>query len=190
MGPIGIHCIRKTLQFGRLSGLFSGLGAAVADLMYGIIAAFGLTFISNVLLAGQFWFRLIGGIFLIYLGVKTFIYKTKIEAGKKVNQTSLMKDFMTTFFLTVTNPMTILAFIAIFAGLGLSQDGNNSIPLVLGVFLGSALWWLMLCEFVTLFRKRIEEKMMRWINRIAGFIIFGFGIAALVTAFYQFKTSH
>lgn len=85
VGPIGIHCIRKTFQFGRLSGLFSGLEAAVADLMYGIIAAFGFTFISNVLLAGQFWFRLIGGIFLIYLGVKTFIYKTKIEAGKKVN---------------------------------------------------------------------------------------------------------
>ncbi len=184
VGPIGIHCIRKTLQFGRLSGLFSGLGAAVADLMYGMIAAFGVTFISNALLAGQFWLRVVGGIFLIYLGVKTFVYKTKIEAGKKVYRTSLMRDFMTTFFLTATNPMTILSFIAIFGGLGLSQDGNHSLPLVLGVFCGSALWWLILCEFVTLFRKKIEEKMMRWMNRIAGLIIFGFGIASLATALF------
>ena len=75
VGPIGILCIRRTLQFGRFSGLFSGLGAAAADVVYAVIAAFGLTFISNFLIAGQFWFQLIGGFFLIYLGWKTFFGK-------------------------------------------------------------------------------------------------------------------
>ncbi len=183
VGPIGIHCIRKTLSFGRLSGLVSGLGAAAADLIYGIIAAFGLNFISNALVAGQFWLKLIGGLFLLYLGIKTFLSKTKVESEKKMSRGTLLKDFVTTFFLTITNPMTILSFIAIFAGLGLSQGGGNSTLLVLGVFLGSALWWLLLCEFVTLFRKRIEQKIMLWINRVAGLIIFAFGVAALITVF-------
>lgn len=182
VGPIGIHCIRKTLQFGRLSGLFSGLGAAVGDLIYGVIAAFGLTVISNVLLAEEFWLKLVGGIFLIYLGIKTFFHKTEIVVGKKVHQTSLTKDFFTTLVLTITNPLTILAFIAIFAGLGISTEGKSPFLLVTGVFFGSALWWLILCEFVTLFRKKIEEKMMMWLNRIAGVMIFSFGLAALATA--------
>lgn len=185
VGPIGIYCIRKTLQFGRLSGLASGLGAAVADLIYGIIAVFGLTIISNFLLDEQFWIRLIGGLFLMYLGVKTFVYKTKIEKDKKSHHTSLINDFFITFFLTLTNPITILAFIAIFAGIRVTKGDVNSILLVSGVFLGAAFWFLSLCEFVTLFRKKIEEKMMIWINRGAGLIIFGFGVTALILAFHE-----
>lgn len=100
-------CIRKTLQFGRLSGLFSGLGAAFADSIYAVIAAFGLTVISNFLLAGQFWFRLIGGIFLLYLGWKTFVAKPASET-ENISHTTLLNDFISTFFLTITNPMTIL----------------------------------------------------------------------------------
>lgn len=150
VGPIGVHCIRKTLQCGRVSGLVSGLGAATADLVYGMIAAFGLTFVSRFLLTEQFWLRGVGGLFLIYLGVKTFVSKTHIASHGKISRTSLTRDFITTFFLTMTNPMTILAFAAIFAGLGLSKANGSSILLVLGVFFGSALWWLVLSEFVTL----------------------------------------
>jgi threonine/homoserine/homoserine lactone efflux protein len=182
VGPIGILCIRKTLQFGRLSGFFSGLGAALADMIYGSIAAFGLTIISNALLASQFWLKMIGGIFLVYLGIKTFFSKSMKQEDKKLTRQTLLKDFITTFFLTLTNPMTIIAFLGIFAGLGLSNTNGNLLQasfLVIGVFLGSSLWWLVLSEFVTFFRKKIEEKMMRLINRIAGFIIFGFGIFAL-----------
>ncbi|OGN61799.1 MAG: lysine transporter LysE [Chlamydiae bacterium RIFCSPHIGHO2_12_FULL_27_8] len=182
VGPIGILCIRKTLQFGRLSGFFSGLGAALADMIYGSIAAFGLTIISNALLASQFWLKLIGGIFLGYLGIKTFFSKSMKQEDKKLTHQPLLKDFITTFFLTLTNPMTIIAFLGIFAGLGLSNTDGNLLQtslLVIGVFLGSFLWWLVLSEFVTFFRKKIEEKMMRWINRIAGLIIFGFGVFAL-----------
>lgn len=187
VGPIGVLCIRKTLQFGRSSGFFSGLGAASADAIYAIIAAFGLTFISNFLLAGQFWLRLIGGGFLLYLGWKTFIQKPASQS-KELPHTSLFNDFISTFFLTITNPMTILSFLAIFAGFGLSSiqgDYTQASQLVLGVFIGSAIWWLLLSEGVTLFRKKVSQKVMTWINRIAGLIIFGFGVAALLSMFVQ-----
>jgi len=186
VGPIGLLCIRKTLQFGRLSGLFSGLGAAFADAIYAVIAAFGLTVISNFLLAGQFWFRLIGGVFLLYLGWKTFVSKPALET-RKVSHTTLLNDFISTFFLTITNPLTILSFLAVFAGLGLSNvsgDHTQASALVLGVFTGSATWWLLLSEGVTLFRKKISQEMMTWINRVAGSLIFAFGIAVLLSTFF------
>jgi threonine/homoserine/homoserine lactone efflux protein len=188
VGPIGILCIRRTLQFGRFSGLFSGLGAASADVIYACIAAFGLTLISNVLLAGQFWLKLIGGGFLLYLGWKTCFAKVS-DRTKEVVHTSLIGDFVSTFFLTVTNPMTILSFLAVFAGLGLSSMESTyfeAFSLVLGVFLGSSAWWLLLSEGVTLFRKKVSDKVMRWINRVAGIIIIGFGIAALTTMLMKF----
>ena len=183
VGPIGILCIRRTLQFGRFSGLCSGLGDAAADVIYAVVAAFGLTFISNMLMAGQFWLRLIGGLFLLYLGWKTFFAKVN-DRTKEVAHTSLAGDFTSTFFLTITNPMTILSFLAVFAGLGLSSMNSTYLEassLVFGVFLGSAAWWLILSEGVTLFRKKVSEKVMKWINHFAGALIIGFGIAALIT---------
>lgn len=177
VGPIGILCIRRTLQFGRFSGFFSGLGAAVADTFYGLVTAFGLTFISSFLIAQQFWLRLIGGGFLLCLGAKMFFTRRQ-EHQKEVTHKTLLSDFISTFFLTITNPMTILAFVAIFAGLGLSdmhENYWNALELVFGVFVGSTVWWLVLCEGITLFRKRLNQTVMVWINRIAGLIIAAFG---------------
>lgn len=190
VGPIGVLCIRRTLQFGRLSGLFTGLGAAAADTVYGIIAAFGLTFVSNFLLAGQFWFQTIGGLFLIYLGVKTFSSKV-LATESRVTHKTLLNDFVSTFFLTLTSPMTILSYVAIFAGLGLSNTSGDYLDaalLVLGVTLGSALWWLLLSEGVTLFRKKISQQVMTWINRFAGTLIATFGILALINSLYTMGT--
>ena len=183
VGPIGVLCIRRTLEFGRFSGLFSGLGAAIADVIYAIIAAFGLAFISNFLVAGLFWFRLIGGGFLLYLGWKTFFAKTS-DKNMGISHTTLFNDFISTFFFTLTNPLTILSFLAIFSGIGFSSAKENYLQastLVVGVFLGSAGWWLLLSEGVTLFRKKVTQKVMVWINRFAGIIIAGFGVAALLT---------
>lgn len=183
VGPIGLLCIKRTLQFGRLSGLFSGLGAAAADTVYGMIAAFGLTLISDALLAGQAWLRLIGGLFLIYLGVTTF-FSPAAQTSNSVSHQSLLGDFMSTFFLTITNPLTILSYLAVFAGLGLSDSIRNyagASLLVAGVFIGSALWWLILSEGVTLFRKKISQELMRWINRFAGMLIAAFGLFALLS---------
>jgi threonine/homoserine/homoserine lactone efflux protein len=186
VGPIGILCIRKTLQYGKLSGFVSGLGAALADTIYAVVAAFGLTFIADFLLAEQFWFQLIGGAFLLFLGWKTFVAKPNSQS-KNVTHTTLFNDFASTFFLTITNPMTIISFIAIFAGLGLSNvqgDYVQASTLVLGVFIGSAVWWLTLSEGVTLFRKKITDDAMTLINRIAGVVIFGFGIIALLALYF------
>lgn len=180
VGPIGILCIRRTLEYGRFSGLCSGLGAAVADTVYGIIAAFGLTVISDVLLKEQFWLRVIGGAILIYLGAKTFLAKP-IKKTHKVSHTSLLNDFISTFFLTIANPMTILSYIAVFAGLGFAYTGGNyehATWLVVGVFIGCTLWWIILSEGVTLFRKQVSRKVMHWINRIAGIVIACFGLIA------------
>lgn len=186
VGPIGILCIRRTLEYGRLSGFVSGLGAAFADMLYAVIAAFGLTFISNVLTAGQDWLQLAGGVFLLYLGWKTFIAKPRENLNQPVHK-SLLNDFFSVFFLTVTNPMTILAFLGVFAALGFTTSSGNYLEastLVLGVFLGSAAWWLMLSEGVTLFRRKVTGQVMQWINRISGSLIFGFGVMVLIYLFY------
>jgi threonine/homoserine/homoserine lactone efflux protein len=182
VGPIGILCVRKTLQYGRLSGFFSGLGAAVADTVYGIIAAFGLTLISNFLLKEQAWLRLIGGIFLIGLGVRIFLSKPAAVEDPTLSHKTLVGDFISTFFLTLTNPMTILSYLAIFAGLGFSYTSGNYLSptlLVLGIFLGSSLWWFILSEGVTFFRKRMTLRVMKWVNRLAGAMIVAFGMVML-----------
>ena len=182
VGPIGILCIKKTLQYGRVSGLYSGLGAAVADTFYGVIAAFGLTLLSNFLLSQQFWLRAVGGFFLLYLGIRTF-FSTPSEKTTIPSCKTRIQDFISTFFLTITNPMTIFSYLAIFAGLGLSDTPNKSIDafwLVLGVFIGSLLWWIILSEGVTLFRKKVNYTMLLWIHRIAGVLITGFGIGVCI----------
>lgn len=185
VGPIGVLCIRRTLAEGRASGLVSGLGAATADAIYGCIAGFGLTFISSTLVSQQLWLRLIGGAFLCYLGITTFLAQPVQQAQEDSAQgNSLFGAYASTFFLTLTNPMTIISFAAIFAGLGLASAGGDYLSagvLVLGVFSGSALWWLLLSGGVGLFRARFNPHMLRWVNRISGVVIAGFGLLALLS---------
>jgi threonine/homoserine/homoserine lactone efflux protein len=183
VGPIGVLCIRRTLAEGMLFGFVSGLGAATADAVYGAIAGLGLTFISNAFIGRQTWLRLLGGLFLCWLGTRTFL--SQPSAGTSVgNETRLLGAFASTFFLTLTNPMTIVAFAGVFAGLGLGSTQAGYVAaafLVLGVFAGSALWWLILSATVGFVRSRFTPSAMRWVNRIAGVVIAGFGLAALLT---------
>ena len=185
VGPIGLLCVRRSLTQGRAAGLISGLGAASADAIYGCIAGFGLTFISSILISQQKNIRLIGGAFLFYLGIRILLSKPK-PAGQAamVKGSSLIGDYTSTFFLTLTNPMTILSFSAIFAGLGLVGAGVNYTSasfLVLGVFIGSSSWWLILSGSVSLFRKKFTSTGMQIVNRISGIIITGFGLFALIS---------
>jgi len=186
VGPIGVLCIRRTLAEGRLSGFVSGLGAATADAIYGVIAGFGLTFISGFLVAQQNWLSLFGGIFLCYLGIRTMVSLPSEEAAQSESN-GLLRNYLSILLLTLTNPMTILSFAAIFAGLGLADSGGDYIAasiLVLGVFTGSGLWWLLLSFGVSLFRERVTSQWMVWINRISGLIVLGFGIIALVSLLF------
>jgi threonine/homoserine/homoserine lactone efflux protein len=181
VGPIGVLCIRRTLADGQASGLVSGLGAATADAMYGCVAGFGLTFISGILIDQQTWLRFFGGLFLCYLGIKTLLSKP-VEQEANVRGTGLLASYVSTFLLTVTNPMTILSFAAIFAGLGLANTGGSyasALILVLGVFLGSAAWWLFLSGGVGLLRDKFNTKGLLWVNRISGMVITVFGVIAL-----------
>jgi threonine/homoserine/homoserine lactone efflux protein len=182
VGPIGVLCMRRTLAEGRASGLVSGLGAATADAIYGSVAGFGITFISNFLVSQQLWLRLVGGVFLCYLGIRTILAKPADQAAS-ANGNGLLGAYASTFFLTLTNPMTILFFAAIFAGLGLGGTNGNYMSagvLVFGVFLGSALWWLVLSGGVGLFRAKFNAHGLQWVNRISGLIITGFGAFALL----------
>lgn len=181
VGPIGILCIRRTLAEGLIFGLITGLGAATADGIYGCIAGFGLTFISSLLIDHQIWLRLVGGVFLCYLGIKTFLTMPH-ERAVSAKANGLVGAYASTFFLTLTNPMTILSFAAIFAGLGVANPSGNYLSagmLVLGVFVGSALWWLILSGSVGVFRERFNHSRLRWVNRISGVIIVGFGLFSL-----------
>lgn len=187
VGPIGILCIRRTLQYGRFSGLFSGLGAACADTFYGLIAAFSLTLVSDFLNEQHFLLHVFGGLFLIILGAKTFFAGATEVASGTVTHRTLFSDFISTFFLTLSNPLTIISFLAVFAGLGLVNIAEKKIDavfLVVGIFLGACVWWLILSEGITFFRKKVGQKTMSWINRIAGIIIVTFGLAAIVSTFH------
>jgi threonine/homoserine/homoserine lactone efflux protein len=128
IGPIGVLCIRRTLAEGRVLGLVSGLGAASADGIYGLIAAFGLTAISDILIDQQHLLRLVGGVFLVVLGVRTLLTKPAEDAARIEQRSGLIGAFLSTFLLTLTNPLTILAFLAIFAGLGAGDEGGSSGP--------------------------------------------------------------
>ncbi|MEJ2716729.1 MAG: LysE family translocator [Deltaproteobacteria bacterium] len=183
VGPIGLLCIVRTLSAGRAAGLASGLGAATADGVYGFIGGFGVTFLAHILIAQHVWFRLFGGIFLVCLGLKYLVSKPR-ERGEEADNRSLLADFGSTFLLTLTNPMTIISFGAVFASFGVGTTFSTyraAITLLIGIFCGSALWWVTLSFGVNLFRPRIEANQLVWINRAAGTIIAGFGIAALVS---------
>jgi threonine/homoserine/homoserine lactone efflux protein len=177
-----VLCIRRTLAQGRLAGLLSGLGAATADALYGAVAAFGLTLVTQLLVGQQNWIRLTGGVFLCYLGVKTFLARPAEQAAP-ARSASLAGAYASTLALTLSNPMTILSFSAIFAGIGIGMGtgsgGGAAALLVAGVFAGSAAWWLLLSAGVGLLRARIGPRALRWINRISGAIVFAFGVIAL-----------
>ncbi|MBN1218065.1 MAG: LysE family transporter [Anaerolineae bacterium] len=188
VGPIGILCVQRTLHRGQFHGFISGLGAATADAAYGFVAAFGLTFIANVLTDQMNLWQIVGGIFLGYLGIKTFS-STASARSCPLSAKSLGKAYLSTFLLTLTNPMTIFSFAAIFAGLGLTetQRGYGGAGLlVLGVFSGSGLWWLLLSSGIGLLKDRFNGRALRWVNRSAGIIIAGLGAIILFRLLVNF----
>jgi threonine/homoserine/homoserine lactone efflux protein len=182
VGPIGALTIRRTLAEGRAVGLLTGLGAATADAAYGAIAAFGLTFVTHFLVQQQSWLSLAGGVFLCYLGCMTFI-AAPAQAAEAAPARNLAAAYASTLLLTLTNPATILSFIGIYAGVGLGLGETSyreALAFVAGVFLGSALWWLLLCTAVAAVRDRVSPRALRWVNRVSGAILAAFGMAVLL----------
>lgn len=183
VGPIGILCIRRTLAKGAAAGIISGLGAATADALYGLIAALGISSAAVFLVDHQIYLRLIGGMFLLYLGYKTFKSRPA-EVTASARGGSLLGAYASTLLLTITNPLTIMSFAAVFAALGAGATGENSMSsfmLVVGVFIGSMLWWLILSGIISLLRHKFNPRRLTWINRLSGLIIAGFGIVSLIS---------
>lgn len=179
VGPIGVLCIRTTLERGRIAGFCAGLGAAVADTIFAGVGAYGINLIGAFLNAELIWFRLIGGTFLILFGA--YLARKEPNVTKAETQEvpqGLVADFFMTLVLTLANPTTILSFAGIFAGLsGIIGFSVEAIPvLLIGVFVGSAGWWLTLSGVVGLIRHRIDHRTMLWINRITGAAIVLFGV--------------
>ncbi|MGG0187903.1 LysE family translocator [Bacillus rhizoplanae] len=184
VGPIGVLVIKRTLVQGRIYGIVSGVGAASADAVYGLIAGLGLTFITNFFIGQQFWFHLAGGVFLCYLGIKIATSEAS-ETSSRVQGQHLFGAYSSAFLLTLTNPMTIISFVGIFSGLGFSQVNEVSVlTLVLGVFFGSGIWWLILCIVVGLVTEGLKKETLVWINRLSGLIIFLFGVNAILSLLY------
>jgi threonine/homoserine/homoserine lactone efflux protein len=186
VGPIGMLCIRRSLSAGMLVGLATGLGAAAADAVYGAVAGFGLTSVSIFLLDHQAAIRSVGGAALVVIALR-ILFAPPVAAGRGPDgEAPLAAAFISCFLLTLTNPTTILSFLAIFAGLGLAErvrDYGAATVLVAGVLLGSALWWLFLSSAVSLVRTRLCAVAFVWINRLSAAVIMGFGLLALAPLF-------
>ena len=183
VGPLGLLCINRALSLGPKCGLCSGLGVATADTLAAGIAALGITLVSNFLTNHQIMIRLVGGAFLLGVGIKIYMMKPSSRvAPKTVN--GLLGAYATTFLLTFSNPVTVLSFIAIYAGWGVeSLRGNylGAAVLMLGVFSGSALWWFGLFIGLTTFRDRFNLRILAWFHRVSGAVIAVFGVVVLLS---------
>ncbi|MCW2237292.1 LysE family translocator [Azospirillum canadense] len=190
VGPIGLLCIRRTLADGPVHGFASGLGAASADAVYGAIAGFGVALVTDALVGSQTALKLVGGLMLLWLGWSTLRARPADRPAAARTASGLAGAYASTFLLTLANPATILSFAAVFGGLGLAPQSGTitsgdstavAAVLVLGVFVGSAMWWLALSASVGAFRRRVTPAAMLWINRASGAVLGGFGIAALAS---------
>ena len=188
VGPVGVLCVQRTLSEGRMHGLLSGLGAAVGDAIYGAIAAFGVSAVQLWISDHQASLRTIGGILLLLLAAKTLILRPNRKNQKnvgKLHTENLLQDFVSTFLLAITNPITILTFAGLFVTLGSTDVGdsvNNAALLVFGVFIGSALWWFALAFTANFARPYIDGGYQKWVSRISAAILISFGVYALITA--------
>lgn len=184
VGPIGVLCIHRSLSKNRLSGFISGLGAATADALCASVAAFGLTGISSFLLHHQFNLRLVGGFFLLYMGLKLFYGKAKETETHSVENIRQLKDFLSALFLTITNPLTIISFGLIFATTGfhfVKGDTGMAILAVTGVFIGSTLWWFLLSVGAGYLASKTKSFSLAMVNKISGTLITVFGLMILLS---------
>ncbi|MBI9065823.1 MAG: LysE family transporter [Salinivirgaceae bacterium] len=189
MGPIGVLCVQKTVNKGHAIGFLSGLGAATADALYAFLAAFGVTFITNFLSKNQTAFQIFGIAVLLFLGFKMIFnnpikqYRYHRTSSKKK---SALTDYISVFFLTISNPLTIIFFGAAFTMLGLLthvEGDNNKYLLIAGVFSGASFWWFILTYFVNIFRKKFRLRSIFLLNRVSGVIIIILSIAAIIKFF-------
>jgi threonine/homoserine/homoserine lactone efflux protein len=181
VGPVNLLCVRRTIEKGWKSGLLSGLGAAVADTAYGAIAGFGISLVIQALIREEFWIRVIGGILLMGIGVAYYRRPPRsLDAGE--DNSSANSDFVSAFVLNATNPTTVFSFLAVLATLGVGQQRPlwQTSLLVAGIFCGAMTWWIILVSAANRLRRRVTDRTMRWMDKVAGIVIAGFGLINVV----------
>ncbi len=178
VGPIGILCVQRTLSYGFLIGLAIGIGASFADAVYGAVAAFGFTAVKDFLIAYTIPLKIVGGVYLVYLGYSAYTTQP-IKQKPMHDNVGIFNSITSSFFLTMTNPVTIIAFLSIFVSANLEhviKDYYAASMLVIGVFVGSTIWWIILAGLSNLLRNKLTITMLSSINRISGLIIAAFGL--------------
>lgn len=193
LGPMGVLIIQKTLNKGPLAGFVAGMGAATADLFYATAAAFGLGFIMDTVNEHSLALQISGGIFLMFLGMRTYLANPlkRIKAKKNVSRKGLIEDFLSLFFLTVSNPVAIIVFMGVFAGISVFGEKPSSLMqslVLVGVLIGGGLWWYTLTSLINIFRKRFRLRLIVRINKIAGIIIAILGLLLIIALFEPFKS--
>ena len=184
VGPIGLLCIRRALRDGAVMGLATGLGAATADAVYGLVAAFGLGAITTLLLANTNLLRVAGGVLLFWLGFTGLraAWRNQPAQAAEVTARGVLGAYGSTFAFTLTNPMTILSFLAVIAALSGPEGGvSGGAVLVAGVFLGSALWWLILVGLVSVLRRSLPDVVLRGVEIVSALVLIGFGMLAVLS---------
>lgn len=182
VGPIALLCLQRAVTDGRLHGIVSGIGVATADSFYAAVTFFGLTVISGFIIANQFSLRLAAGVVLILVGVRIFL-SIPAQMGVKTEHETYLKDYLSMVAITIANPLTLIFFIAILPGFGVVFHENSVLSaseFVGGVFLGSMLWWIILCGAIGSVRSRISADRLRLINRISGLLIVCFGVGMMI----------
>ena len=192
LGPIGVLCIQRTLNKGRISGFISGLGAAFSDTIYAIIAGFSLSFIVTFIEQQLLFIQIFGAILLIVLGINIFYSNPAVQLRKqRKGKGNLFQDFFSTFLITISNPLAIFLFLAFFASFGAVKPGDgvsNQFALIGGVLIGASFWWFILSSLISLFRSKINLRRLWWLNKITGaaivtLVIIGFIISILSAPF-------
>lgn len=180
VGPVNVFCMHRTIARGWKAGVIAGVGAAAADTLYGAMAGFSIIFVIELLIREIFWVRLFGGILLIGIGVSYLLRSPRpLDPGK---ESTTHSDVTSAFLLNLTNPTTVLSFLAVLAALRMGEQRLwwQTVFLVTGIFCGSMAWWITLGAVVNHFRDRMNDRMMLWMNRVAGLAIGGFGIVTLI----------
>lgn len=190
LGPVGVVCIQRTLNRGVKSGFISGIGAAAADTMYAIIAVLGLGFVITFIKEEKYWIQLIGAIIIILFAAKIFFTNPAVEVRNRRNKKRKpLEEFISIFFVTLSNPGVFFAFIAFFAWFNIVSEENtnyfSALILVTGIFTGALSWWYILSAMISKYRKRIRLKNIWWLNKIMGIIVFICGAFALVELFLK-----
>ena len=194
LGPMGVLIIQKTLHKGALSGFIAGMGAASADSFYASVAAFGLGYVINTVQTHELLLQIIGGIFLLCIGLKIYfdnpIRQIRQRRQGRVSKTGLLGDYLSLFFLTVSNPITVVVFMAVFAGMSVFGESSSllgELLVVIGVLLGGGVWWYTLSTLVNIFRKKFRLRVLITINRVSGLVITILGALVILAAFAPFK---